>query len=576
MPVPSVTSLLRQGFRYFYGETHFADFSGGWNIRDAQGQLAANESPDLYNVTLDERGGISKRLGYVKYNGSAFGASLVNNAFYWPSGQNLITQAGATLYKDTNTTAFNTFSTAARVGFADFTGKLYIIHPIDGLFSYDGATVTAVAAGPKGSTLCAWQNKLWAAGLDETVYFSKAGDATHWYQNDTTSTGSHTLPVATVNCVDTTGFTPTGSINFGGQTVAYTGVTATTFTGCSGGAGTFGAGTLIFQGTQNFNKLREKDTEPIVCLTGASGIDISGRPGLLAFKRRSTYRIFDSATAQYQTLDPAIGAASAISVVNGFQRTVALGESGIYWTDGVGPMRPASDKIQTLFDPTQIAFDQLDLFCGGVKGDRMYFSLARAGQTANNLELEHHPVQGWIVASSAAASCYATYGKNNQILYAGSPTVVGQVYKRLTGGTDGGAAITSRYQGRWAEPTGGHQIRVSRARVVGRGSFTLDVFTDYQLAPSASLTVSLSSSQAIYDNAAAIYDQAGVLYGPLKYQSFQDFPQLGVMRAISLRFSETSSTSTVGLQILGVGAAPEAGAFGSYGVSLSYVPLGIG
>ena len=510
MPAPSVTSLLRQGLRYFYGESHFADFSGGWNIRDAQGELAANESPDLYNVTLDERGGIAKRLGYSKYNGSIFQAALVTNTFYWTTGQNQITQCGAKLYKDTSTTEFKTFTTTERCGFADFTGLLYFIHPTDGLFTYDGATVTARAAGPKGTTLAPWQNKLFAAGDPANkprVYWSNKGDGTLWTGTD-------------------------------------------------------------------FNDLREKDTEIVTCLTGASGLDISGRAGLLAFKRRSTYRIFDSGTGQYQTLDAQIGAASSLSVVNGFQRTVALGESGIYWTDGVGPMRPASDKIQNLFDPTQIAFAQLDKFCAGTKGDRMYFSLTRAGQTVNNLELEYHPLQGWIVASSAAASCYATYGKDDQILYASSPIANGQVYRRLTGGSDDGTAIASRFQGRWAEPTGGHQVRVTRARVVGRGAFTLDVFTDYQLAPSISFSVNFASSAGTYDDVASIYDTDD-LYGPLKYQDFRDFPQLGVMRAISLRFSETSSTSTSGIQILGTGSAPEVGAYGSYGLSLSYVPLGI-
>ena len=514
MPNPSVTSLLRQGLRYFYGESQFRDFSGGWNIRDAQGELAANESPDLYNVTLDERGGISKRLGYTKYNSSAFGSSLVTNCFYWSTGQNLITQAGAKLYKDTNTSEFKTFTTSERCGFADFVGLLFFVHPTDGLFKYDGTTVTAIVDvdAPKGSTIATWQNKLWVSGnpaAKSRVYFSDAGSGDNW--------------------------------------------TATSFV-----------------------DLREKDTEPVVCLTGASGLDISGRPGLLAFKRRSTYRIFDSATGQFQTLDAQIGAASAISVVNGFQRTVALGESGIYWTDGVGPMRPASDKIVTLFDPTQIAFSQLDKFCAGIKGDRMYFSLARAGQTANNLELEHHPLQGWIVASSAASSCYATYGKDDQIMYAGSPTVVGQVYRRLTGGADDGSAITSRFQGRWAELTGGHQVRITKARVTGRGIFALDVFKDYELSPTTSLSVSLSSGAALFDDAAAIFDDPNTLFGPLKYQSFKDFPQLGVMRAISLRFSETSSSSGSGIQILGSGAAPEVGAFGTYGVSLAYVPLGTG
>src|SRR5439155_6553160 len=120
-------------------------------------------------------------------------------------------------------------------------GLLICIHPTAGLFKYDGTTVTALATGPKGNTVTAWQNKLWAAG-DPTagakprVYFSAAGDETSW------------------------------------------------------------------PGT-NFVDLREKDTEAVVCLAGASGIDVSGRPGLLAYKKRSLYRIFDSTTGAFQTLD---------------------------------------------------------------------------------------------------------------------------------------------------------------------------------------------------------------------------------------------------------------------------------
>src|SRR5215831_13460896 len=275
---PSAIQILRTGLKYYYGETALQDFSGGWNVRDAAAQLAGNESPDCYNITLDERGGMAKRLGYVKSNPTPYQSALVSNEYYWPSGQNKITQCGAKLYKDDSTTEFKTFTTSERCGMCDFKGLLIFIHPTDGLFKYDGATVTALAAGPKGSTITAWQNILWAAGdpaQPPRVYFCAIGDETSW------------------------------------------------------------------PGT-NFVDLREKDTEPVVCLTGASGVDVSGRPGLLAFKRRSTYRIFSSSTGQFQTLDTAVGAASAIAVVNGFQRTVALGATGIFWTDGVGPMRPAS------------------------------------------------------------------------------------------------------------------------------------------------------------------------------------------------------------------------------------------
>lgn len=64
---------------------------------------------------------------------------------------------------------------------------------------------------------------------------------------NTVTTGSHTLPAATINVDDATEFTATGNVSIGGQTVAYTGKTATTLTGATGGTGTFAAGTTVTQ-----------------------------------------------------------------------------------------------------------------------------------------------------------------------------------------------------------------------------------------------------------------------------------------------------------------------------------------
>jgi hypothetical protein len=577
MPAPSVTSVLKQGLKYFYGELQFRDFSGGLNVRDAASQLGQNESPADSNVTLDERGGVAKRLGYVKYNTNAFNGSLANNGYYWPTGQNLITQCGTELFKDTAGASFKTFTTTSRCAMVDFTGLLFIIHPIDGLFSYDGATVTALVGGPKGSCIANWQGKLWASADPSNksrVYFSDAGNGVKWYAAQTTTVGSHTLPTTPITVVSTTGFTASGNISVGGQTVAYTSLTPTTFAGCTGGAGVIATGSLVFQGAQNFNDIREKDTEPVVALSGASGLDVSGRPGLLAFKQRSTYRIYDSTTGAYQTLDAQIGAASANAVTNGFQRTVAIGEAGIFWTDGVGPMRPASDKLQPLFNPSQIAYDKLDLFCAGFKGDRMYFSLARAGSTANDLMLEYHPLQGWIVANTNAASFYATYGKNDQKLYTGHPTTVGRVYEQLNGGSDDGAAIVSYWQSRWIEPTAGHPVRIVRARINGRGAANINMLRDYETSTFESLAFNLATTTGVlYDAPGSVYDTS--LYATASaYQATQDFPQPGVVTAIAVQIAETSTSVQTGLSIIG-GAAPTVGAWGIYGIDFSYVPLGL-
>lgn len=68
----------------------------------------------------------------------------------------------------------------------------------------------------------------------------------------TTTTGSQTLPLATINVADTSGFPASGFFIVGGgfagengDLVTYTGKTGTSFTGCSGGSGVKANGTPV-------------------------------------------------------------------------------------------------------------------------------------------------------------------------------------------------------------------------------------------------------------------------------------------------------------------------------------------
>ena len=65
----------------------------------------------------------------------------------------------------------------------------------------------------------------------------------------TTTTSSVTLPATTIPVASTSGFPAApSSILVGGQTVSYTGLTATSFTGCTGGSGTMASGTTVAGG----------------------------------------------------------------------------------------------------------------------------------------------------------------------------------------------------------------------------------------------------------------------------------------------------------------------------------------
>jgi hypothetical protein len=81
----------------------------------------------------------------------------------------------------------------------------------------------------------------------------------------------------------------------------------------------------------DFNDLRSKDNERVVNLKVASGLDISGRAGLLACKQESSYRIYDSTTGAYEVVDATVGAASNQSVVAVGPKIITLSKRGIFW-----------------------------------------------------------------------------------------------------------------------------------------------------------------------------------------------------------------------------------------------------
>jgi hypothetical protein len=81
------------------------------------------------------------------------------------------------------------------------------------------------------------------------------GGAGGFYTTITSGSNGQSLPQATINVVSTAGFAASGTIlvitSGGQQTVTYTGTTATTFTGCSGGAGSMSTGNTVVGGVAN-------------------------------------------------------------------------------------------------------------------------------------------------------------------------------------------------------------------------------------------------------------------------------------------------------------------------------------
>lgn len=510
MASPALWRVLRPS------QLDLRDFSGGWNLRDSPSEVAKNESPDCLNVSVDERGGVVKRLGMSRLGSSSL-AGVGQMVYYSQTLQVTLVQVGAALYKTTDFTTLTlvgTFSTSARLACVDFNGSVVLLHKADGVYTYDGTTLTSRNTTVKGTCLAVWQNKVWAGGdpvNQSRVWWSNLGDATAW-------------------------------------------TTASAFV-----------------------DIRDKDSAAITALGVGQGMDVAGRPGLLVFKEESTYRINSSSTGSYTTLHAHAGAAGPACVTDLNGLTVALCKIGLYMTDGVNPPKEMSRKVSPLFRDDQLDFSNLAIACAGVKGDRMLFSMPRriggSAQASNNFTLEFSPTEGWIVPHSFGLADMTSYAKQAAKLYGLSPTTAfaWEVFKT---GADDGAAIACHYQTPWFEPTAGGKCSYNRLRVAGRGTFSMYVRGDYSLGQGSLRGISIVGSGFVWNDAAAIWNAPGVLWGPSAYEGYQHAWGLGIYRSVSLYLSESSTLSALGPKLQGDGSAPEVGAFALYELNLQFVPLG--
>lgn len=127
----------------------------------------------------------------------------------------------------------------------------------------------------------------------------------------TTTTGSQTLPLATINVTSTTGAANSGRIYINGQAISYTGKTGATFTGCTGGTGTVTAGTAVNQGGQGRGlapigaEVLVATASALVVPTGATitfrqGYSLDGTNGTIATRQA----IIDSLASYVNALPP--------------------------------------------------------------------------------------------------------------------------------------------------------------------------------------------------------------------------------------------------------------------------------
>lgn len=502
-----------------YAELSIVDFSGGLNVRDAATELQENESPDLMNVVIDERGGVTKRLGYSRWNAAAlpnlvtYGyESDVCDCVFW------YTKADGKLYKDTNgiATLSRQFAADADISMADFAGTCYVIHAFDGLFgSTDGTSWARVTASsgqiPSGDMCAVWQNKFWvASSAGNRLYFCGPGDITQWDSKD--DAGS--------------------------------------------------------------NDLREGNDFPIVCLFGTSGVDVTAQPALLVGKRSgaqgSTHRVVDASNGNYVTIDQGIGPAGPQAVTSLYGQLYIISTGGVFATDGQSALLPIGGRLSKMFDPEALDYNQARGFCAGRTKDRVRFSIARTGSLGNDLALEYHPAFQAFTTRTDAAACYVTRGQQKGILLGASPKVTGRIWQFDNGGADDGAPIESRLLTRVFQPGIGGQLRLQYIRMLGRGRFTIDAMSDFA-STGREKDIALLSEGFQWD--ADGWDDPTVGWGEDLAEGWGHFYPRQLGRAFQIRISETSTAIGTSPPLLETGASLTVGAWAAYGLQLHFSSL---
>jgi len=195
-----------------------ADFTGGLNVRADQFNLAENESPDLLNVDVDPRGGVSRRNGTTAINSTALGGHIRNLFSHSSTSHNQIL-AGATSSSDSTlhyATTGNFTQITSSAGNITMTGavpprgvtfndKTYIVNGalFDTSYSavvWEGTNnadrLTPDIDASDGHFPCAryattWGQFVWVAYTVESgttyknrVRFSKINDAENWTATD--------------------------------------------------------------------------------------------------------------------------------------------------------------------------------------------------------------------------------------------------------------------------------------------------------------------------------------------------------------------------------------------------------
>ena len=268
------------------------DFTGGLNLRADPFQLGRTESPDLLNVDIDPRGGLTMRGGMTKLNASAIGS--ISNGSFTPKALYAWDHSSPQVLLSANSAVYYATTTA---------------------FTSMGISTTA----PFGASFTAW-----SASTESFAYVATGGVSYRWNGSTATALNDASAAYADDYSSPVTGYAPKARLitsHVDRLWCAYT---------TEGGVDY--PNRVRFSHPINRESWATNDYIDIV--EGGSGITaiISFNGNLLVFKKRAVFSILGYSTDTFQVvnLTNEVGAVNPLSVV--------ATEAAVYffsWPDGL-------------------------------------------------------------------------------------------------------------------------------------------------------------------------------------------------------------------------------------------------
>ena len=180
-------------------------FSGGLNFRADQFDLADDESPDLFNVTVDPRGGVQLRNGVIRRNATALSADIKGIwGFHTDGGTNRVMVNYGTKVAHSASGNFTDFANitartdGSRVYGITFNNVTYGVSYDKVSFKWDGSTDADLgttlngSAGqfPQAQYVAQWNNHVWVGNTYEggdtkfRLRWSNLNEAEKWSAAD--------------------------------------------------------------------------------------------------------------------------------------------------------------------------------------------------------------------------------------------------------------------------------------------------------------------------------------------------------------------------------------------------------